>query len=647
MVKQSNSTNSFFPSRKMHRQGRKRKVGTVTPPDGLIASACRTPSPKRHKDHGTTNEDFHAYNGQAVSGDNSYKVFNDSIHGHIEVHPLCVKIIDTPQFQRLRNIKQLGACYYVFPGASHNRFEHCIGTCHLAGKLVRSLQKRQPELGITDEDVLCIKIAGLCHDLGHGPFSHMFDSLFIPFARPDTNWKHEDASVNMFDHMMKVNNLFPSFREYNLSEKDLIFIKELIAGTALVDTSNSQEWPFKGREPEKRYLYEIVANKRTGIDVDKFDYFSRDCHNLGISNSFDHKRYLKFARIIDVKGNLQICVRDKEAGNIYDMFHTRNSLFRRAYQHKTSNIIERMITEALLKADKKICFKGSNGKMLSISESIDDMEAYTMLTDQVYYQILCSSDPELQETPSSPPILVSVTCGISARLIFPRSSRRNPPRKIYQFHKGDFVGLKASLTTLSSDYLSTHPECNTVDETWSYIPQKILEATDNFARSILVRIQRRDLYKCIGQAILKKRREKEEIPDIKQDMAECIDGGPLIEPDDFIIELVTFDYGMRDRNPIDEVRFYGKNNPDKPMIVRKEEVSNMLPEMFAEQHIRVYFRKNEPQCLEKSKRCFIRWCQGQQCTTPKAGDDLAELTPMKSSQETGHGNMERRLSFQE
>ena len=66
------------------------------------------------------------------------------------------------------------------------------------------------------------------------------------------------------------------------------------------------------------------------------------------------------------------------------------------------------------------------------------------------------------------------------RLIFPRRSRRTPPRKIYQFHKGDFVGLKASLTTLSSDYLSTNPECNTVDENWSYISQKILEATDNF-----------------------------------------------------------------------------------------------------------------------------------------------------------------------
>ena len=64
--------------------------------------------------------------------------------------------------------------------------------------------------------------------------------------------------------------------------------------------------------------------------------------------------------------------------------------------------------------------------------------------------------------------------------ISPKFTPKPPPRKIYQFHKGDFVGLKASLTTLSSDYLSTHPECNTVDETWSYIPQKILEATDNF-----------------------------------------------------------------------------------------------------------------------------------------------------------------------
>lgn len=59
---------------------------------------------------------------------NEEKIFNDPIHGHIELHPLMVKIVDTPQFQRLRHIKQLGAGYYVFMGASHNRFEHSIGT---------------------------------------------------------------------------------------------------------------------------------------------------------------------------------------------------------------------------------------------------------------------------------------------------------------------------------------------------------------------------------------------------------------------------------------------------------------------------------------------------------------------------------------
>ena len=57
----------------------------------------------------------------------SLQVFNDPIHGHIELHPLCVKIIDTPQFQRLRFLKQLGSCYFVYPGATHNRFEHSLG----------------------------------------------------------------------------------------------------------------------------------------------------------------------------------------------------------------------------------------------------------------------------------------------------------------------------------------------------------------------------------------------------------------------------------------------------------------------------------------------------------------------------------------
>lgn len=104
------------------------------------------------------------------------KYINDPIHGHIHLPRYVVECMDTPQFQRLRDLRQMGTCYFVFPGASHNRFEHCIGTSHLAGELVERFQKEQPELEIRAEEVACMRLAGLCHDLGHGPFSHVFDN---------------------------------------------------------------------------------------------------------------------------------------------------------------------------------------------------------------------------------------------------------------------------------------------------------------------------------------------------------------------------------------------------------------------------------------------------------------------------------------
>ncbi|KAL1786309.1 deoxynucleoside triphosphate triphosphohydrolase SAMHD1 isoform X2 [Sigmodon hispidus] len=245
------------------------------------------------------------------------KVFNDPIHGHIEFHPLLIRIIDTPQFQRLRYIKQLGGGYYVFPGASHNRFEHSLGVGYLAGCLVRALAEKQPELQISERDMLCVQIAGLCHDLGHGPFSHMFDGRFIPLARPDITWRHEQGSVEMFEHLVSSNELKPIMKNYGLiPEEDIEFIKEQIMGPPVTPVQDSS-WPYKGRPAKKSFLYEIVANKRNGIDVDKWDYFARDCHHLGIQNNFDYKRFVKFARICEVKDThgkkmKHICTREKE-----------------------------------------------------------------------------------------------------------------------------------------------------------------------------------------------------------------------------------------------------------------------------------------------------------------------------------------------
>eukprot|EP00438_Fugacium_kawagutii_P023968 Skav206658 [mRNA] locus=scaffold1933:592924:593400:+ [translate_table: standard] len=85
-------------------------------------------------------------------------------------------VIDTVEFQRMRNIKQLGVCGHVYPGscagATHNRFFHSIGTAYLAMTFIQTLRHEQPQLEVTDRDEICVTLAGLCHDLGHPCYSH-------------------------------------------------------------------------------------------------------------------------------------------------------------------------------------------------------------------------------------------------------------------------------------------------------------------------------------------------------------------------------------------------------------------------------------------------------------------------------------------
>jgi HD superfamily phosphohydrolase len=96
--------------------------------------------------------------------------------------------MDTPQFQRLRELKQLGATYFVFPGASHNRFEHSLGVCHLAGQMVDRIRRVESQkkdgIVVTQQDTTLVRVAGLCHDIAHGPFSHVFEHEFMPRAKP-------------------------------------------------------------------------------------------------------------------------------------------------------------------------------------------------------------------------------------------------------------------------------------------------------------------------------------------------------------------------------------------------------------------------------------------------------------------------------
>ncbi|XP_042589260.1 deoxynucleoside triphosphate triphosphohydrolase SAMHD1-like [Cyprinus carpio] len=476
-------------------------------------------------------------------------IFNDPIHGKIELHPLLVKIIDTPQFQRLRHLKQLGALSLVYPGGTHTRFEHSLGVAYLAGCLVKTLDINQPELNITPGDMLCVQIAGLCHDLGHGPLSHLFDGKFIASTRPGYQWKHEKGSIDLFRNLVEDNGLREEMENYGLNPgEDLRFIEELIMG---VEASVAM-WPENRARPEnKSFLYEIVANKQNGVDVDKWDYLARDAYHLGIQNSFDYQCLLKSARVCEVeigqrnvqsvritekvcelggearkqhfplKDNrvceielekknvrrLTICFRDKVADDIYDMFYTRYTLHRQALQHKVGFVIDERMKDVLVEADGH----------LQISAAIDNMAKYTRLTDDIFEEIRHSSEPGL-----------------------------------------------------------------------------------NGAKAILDKIAHRCLPKFVGEARLKESRREPE--NHVKDM--CRDNN--LNAQHFQIYDLDMGFGIVGGNLLDNVYFYNKRDLNTAFRIQSYQVSSLKPVKFHERLVRVY-------CTDMDQRDaewhFREWCR--------------------------------------
>ena len=308
----------------------------------------------------------------------------DPIHDMISLPDFCQQIIDTPEFQRLRDVKQLGACSYVYIGANNSRFEHSIGTGQLAFKMSSNLKIKQPELGITSQDVLCVTIAGLCHDLGHGPFSHVWDDEVFPRIGITDGLKHEDNSVMLFDALMSRlrtahDPRSPEEPIAGLTDKDLTFIKAMIHMPK--DDASSWDEELYGRPRSKRFLYEIVSNKRCGLDVDKFDYIQRDCHNTGVRGVFEIDRVVLNAIVRECEGELQLCWPQKEVENLYEVFHTRESLHRRVYQHRVAKACEGMVRDAFVLAAGHIKVQNDKGNWLSFQEAQRDSSAYLHLSD--------------------------------------------------------------------------------------------------------------------------------------------------------------------------------------------------------------------------------------------------------------------------
>ncbi|KAG0499112.1 hypothetical protein HPP92_003803 [Vanilla planifolia] len=229
----------------------------------------------------------------------------DNVHGTVYLDPMSLKFIDTEHFQRLRDLKQLGVSYMVYPGAVHSRFEHSLGVYWLASQSLQHLQTYQgAELDIDRFDVQAVQLAGLLHDVGHGPFSHMFEHEFLPRVISGSKWSHESMSEKLVDYIADQHHI-------DIDSECLRKVKDMIIASSNTRVTNGTN--------EKRFLYDIVANGRNGIDVDKFDYIARDCRACGLGYNFQFRRLVQSMRVMDD----EICYPAKEYLTVHKLFATR------------------------------------------------------------------------------------------------------------------------------------------------------------------------------------------------------------------------------------------------------------------------------------------------------------------------------------
>uniref|UniRef100_M0ZIA0 Metal-dependent phosphohydrolase HD domain-containing protein n=1 Tax=Solanum tuberosum TaxID=4113 RepID=M0ZIA0_SOLTU len=337
------------------------------------------------------------------------KQIHDNVHGNIYIDPLYLKFIDTEQFQRqvslsctsssvvvvvdlsllhadckymLRDLKQLGVAHMVYPGAVHSRFEHSLGVYWLANEAVHKLKTHQ----VSDMECLVhgllflmqnnepsiplwLNFSGLLHDIGHGPFSHLFEREFLPQVRNGLDWSHEQMSVDMIDHIVDE-------RRIDIDSGTIKKVKDMILASSKFTLTKSSR--------EKQFLYDIVANGRNGIDVDKFDYIVRDSRACAVGCNFQFERLMETMRVL---GD-EICYRAKDYLTIHKLFATRADLHRTVYTHAKVKAIELMIVDALVKAND----------YLHISSHIEHPSQYWKLDDTILKTIETAPDPELKES---------------------------------------------------------------------------------------------------------------------------------------------------------------------------------------------------------------------------------------------------------
>jgi len=239
---------------------------------------------------------------------NKYKIFNDPIYGFVSIpFEIIFDLIEHPYFQRLRRISQTGLTNYVYPGATHTRFHHALGSMHLMYHTLQILKNKQIE--ISEEEEKAALIAILLHDIGHGPFSHALENTLMDEIH------HEKISLILIE---KLNEEFNG---------KLSLAIEM----------------FLGKYPRK-FFKQLISSQ---LDVDRLDYLKRDSFYTGVSEgNINSERILTMLNVF----NDELVVDSKGIYSIEKYLTSRMFMYWQVYFHKTSFAAETYLIQTLKRA---------------------------------------------------------------------------------------------------------------------------------------------------------------------------------------------------------------------------------------------------------------------------------------------------------
>ncbi len=284
----------------------------------------------------------------------SEKIYRDSVHNIIRLETdtdagkLLARLVDTAEFQRLRRIKQLGLALFAYQGAEHSRFTHSLGALHLATRILGKLKNKYR---ITDAEEVAVRCAALLHDVGHGAFSHVIETIL--------DFHHEQFSIETI-----------LSDETEVGQVLRRFSNELPASVAAV---------IRGDFPRVA-LAQIVSSQ---LDADRMDYLLRDSLMTGAKYGiFDLEWIIKSLEIDEEEDRLYVAARGIYA--VEDYLQARYYMFRQVYFHRTLRAAEAVLRSLLRRAlhlfqkREKIWFAGAtsfekilNGERLNLKEHLE------------------------------------------------------------------------------------------------------------------------------------------------------------------------------------------------------------------------------------------------------------------------------------